>query len=91
MEMTRREFAKDRDYRAASHRAIASVGRAIVSTSVVITAGFGVLPLSNFLPTIYFGVLTGITMLTALISVLFLLPACLIVFKPPIRVWRPKE
>ena len=87
----RREFGKDHDYRAASHRAITSVGRAIVSTSVVISAGFGVLLLSNFLPTIYFGLLTGITMITALLGVLFMLPSCLILLKPPIKEWKPEE
>ena len=43
---------------------------------------FSILILSNFIPTIYFGIFTGIAMLLAMISVLTLLPALLLVFKP---------
>jgi predicted RND superfamily exporter protein len=44
--------------------------------------GFSILVLSNFIPTIYFGVFTGIAMLLALISVLTLLPKLILVLKP---------
>ena len=44
--------------------------------------GFSILVLSNFIPTIYFGIFTGIAMLLAMISVLTLLPALLQVFRP---------
>jgi predicted RND superfamily exporter protein len=40
------------------------------------------LVLSNFIPTIYFGIFTGVAMLLAMISVLTLLPALLLVFQP---------
>ena len=51
-----------------------SVGKAIISTSFTIIFGFSILVLSNFMPTIYFGVFTGLAMLTALFLVLTLLP-----------------
>jgi hypothetical protein len=51
-------------------------------TSVTIIIGFSILSLSNFLPTIYFGLLTGLAMLIALIASLTLLPQLLIVFRP---------
>ena len=52
---------------------IDTVGIAILNTSITIVFGFSILILSNFIPTIYFGVFTGIAMLLALISVLTLL------------------
>lgn len=59
-----------------------SVGKAIISTSVTIVFGFSILGLSNFIPTIYFGLFTGLAMITALILVLTLLPRLLIQFAP---------
>jgi len=38
--------------------------------------------LSNFIPTIYFGIFTGIAMMLALISVLTLLPKLILLIKP---------
>ena len=59
-----------------------SVGKAIISTSVTIVFGFSILGFSNFIPTIYFGLFTGLAMITALILVLTLLPRLLIQFAP---------
>ena len=44
--------------------------------------GFSILVLSNFIPTIYFGVFTGLAMLLAMISVLTLLPSLILITKP---------
>ena len=55
---------------------------AILNTSITIVFGFSILVLSNFIPTIYFGVFTGLAMLLAMISVLTLLPKLIITFKP---------
>ena len=57
-----------------------SVGKAIISTSFTIIFGFSILVLSNFIPTIYFGIFTGLAMLTALFLVLTLLPNMLNIF-----------
>ena len=59
-----------------------TVGKAIISTSVTIVFGFSILGFSNFIPTIYFGLFTGMAMITALVLVLTLLPRLLIQFAP---------
>lgn len=76
------EFAKDRDYKKAMDRTHGSIGRAIYYTSVVVTFGFSILALSNFIPTIYFGLLTGLAMVLALINNLTLLALLILTFKP---------
>ena len=63
-------------------RCHSTVGIAILNTSITIVFGFSILVLSNFIPTIYFGIFTGIAMLLALISVLTLLPKLILIFKP---------
>ena len=70
------------DYDEAIHRTIRSVGRAIVFTSIILFWGFITLTLGNFKPTIYFGFLTSLTMLVALIGDVFLLPVLLKIFRP---------
>lgn len=76
------EFAKDGNYIAAMHRAHGSIGRAMYYTSVIIVVGFSVLALSNFIPSIYFGLLTGFAMFSALMGALLLLPKLIITVKP---------
>jgi uncharacterized protein len=76
------EYPKDHDYWATVHRCHASIGKAMYYTSVTITLGFSILALSNFIPTIYFGLLTGVAMVVALIANLTLLPLLLVKFKP---------
>ena len=76
------EFEKIRDYNKTVDRCHNTVGVAILNTSITIVFGFSILVLSNFIPTIYFGVFTGIAMMLALISVLTLLPKLILVLKP---------
>ena len=76
------EFKKINDYKKTLDRCHSTVGIAILNTSITIVFGFSILVLSNFIPTIYFGVFTGIAMLLALVSVLTLLPKLILVFKP---------
>ncbi|MDC0426368.1 MMPL family transporter [Pelagibacteraceae bacterium] len=76
------EFEKIRNYNATVDRCHNTVGVAILNTSITIVFGFSILVLSNFIPTIYFGVFTGIAMLLALMSVLTLLPKLILVLKP---------
>lgn len=52
-----------------------SIGYAMYYTSFAIFLGFSVMSLSNFWPTIYFGVLTDLVMLMMLLGALILLPA----------------
>lgn len=74
----REEFATDRSYVAAMRRSHMSVGQAMIYTSVIVTIGFSILTLSNFIPSIYFGLLTGLAMIIAMLANLTLLPALLI-------------
>jgi len=76
------EFQIDRDYIMTMHRCHGSIGHAMFYTSVTIIIGFSILVLSNFIPSIYFGLLTGLAMLIALIASLTLLPQLIVVFKP---------
>ena len=76
------EFKKIKNYNQTVDRCHNTVGVAILNTSITIVFGFSILVMSNFIPTIYFGVFTGIAMLLALISVLTLLPKLILVFKP---------
>jgi len=78
----REEFAKNGNYTETLHLCHKTVGRAILNTSITIIFGFSILVLSNFLPTIYFGVFTGLAMFIALLSVLALLPKLILVWKP---------
>ncbi len=78
----REEFKKLRDYNKTLEKCHDTVGVAILNTSITIVFGFSILILSNFIPTIYFGVFTGIAMLLAMISVLTLMPKLILTIKP---------
>ena len=79
------ELPNDNDYVATMKRCHGSIGKAMYYTSLTIIAGFSILALSSFNPTVYFGLLTGLAMLVALLSNLTLLPALLITLKPKLR------
>ena len=76
------EFEKNKNYYNTLDKCHSTVGIAILNTSITIIFGFSILVLSNFIPTIYFGVFTGIAMLLAMISVLTLLPKLILTYKP---------
>ena len=76
------EFLKSGDYSKTVKTCHSTVGVAILNTSITIVFGFSILVLSNFIPTIYFGIFTGLAMLLAMLLVLTLLPSFLISFKP---------
>ena len=76
------EFNKIKDYKKTLTLCHSTVGVAILNTSITIVFGFSILVLSKFIPTIYFGIFTGLAMLLAMISVLTLLPSLILFFKP---------
>jgi hypothetical protein len=76
------EYSKSHDYWSAARRSHNTIGRAMYYTSITITLGFSILAFSNFIPTIYFGLLTGFSMVVALLADMTLLPLLLIRFKP---------
>ena len=78
----REEFARSGDYVATMHVCHANIGKAVFYTSATVIFGFSILVLSNFLPTIYFGLLTGLAMAIALLAALTLLPKLILLTKP---------
>lgn len=78
----KREFETHGSYSAALHRSHDSIGHAIYYTTVTLVLGFSILSLSNFIPTIYFGLLTVLAIVVALLASLTLLPQLLVLLKP---------
>jgi len=76
------EFNSSKDYNKTLILCHSTVGKAILNTSITIVFGFSILVLSKFIPTIYFGVFTGLAMLLAMVSVLTLLPSLILLIKP---------
>ena len=76
------EYSRIQSYEETLKTCHSTVGVAILNTSITIVFGFSILVLSKFIPTIYFGVFTGIAMLLAMISVLTLLPSLILKVKP---------
>ncbi len=76
------EFDNTKDYNKTLTLCHSTVGKAILNTSITIVFGFSILVLSKFIPTIYFGIFTGLAMLLAMISVLTLLPSLILIIKP---------
>jgi uncharacterized protein len=76
------EYALTHDYVKTLHICHSSIGKAMVYTTVTIIIGFSSLVLSNFIPTIYFGVLTGAAMFIALLAALTVLPKLILLWKP---------
>ncbi len=60
----------------------ANIGRAVFYTAITIIVGFSILVFSNFIPTIYFGLLTALAMFIALLATLTLLPKLILAFRP---------
>jgi uncharacterized protein len=79
----REEFPKQgKDYISTMHYCHANIGKAVFYTATTIIVGFSILVFSNFIPTIYFGLLTALAMLIALLAALTLLPRLILLFKP---------
>lgn len=69
-------------YSISINKALNTVGHPMYHTTIIIVIGFSILMLSNLVPTIYFGLLTAVVMISVLIANLLLLPRLLIIFKP---------
>jgi hypothetical protein len=78
----RSEIGRIGDYVKTLHYCHANIGRAIFYTAITIIAGFSILILSNFLPTIFFGVFTALGMAIALLASLTLLPRLILWLRP---------
>jgi predicted RND superfamily exporter protein len=78
----REEFKINKNYKKTIEICHKSVGKAIVNASLTIVFGFSILIFSNFIPSIYFGIFTGLAMLTAMTLVLTLMPQLIAIIKP---------
>jgi uncharacterized protein len=78
----REEFSQTHDYVKTMHYCHANIGKAVFYTAITIIIGFSILVLSNFIPTIYFGLLTALAMFIALFAALTLLPKLILIWKP---------
>ncbi len=78
----REEYPTLQDYTKTLHLCHANIGRAVFYTAITIIIGFSILVLSNFIPTIYFGLLTALAMLIALLAALTLLPKLILLWRP---------
>ncbi|NKB38715.1 MAG: MMPL family transporter [Gammaproteobacteria bacterium] len=79
------EYQTNQDYPILIKRCHSSIGKAMYYTSLAIIFGFAILSFSNFIPTIHFGLLTGLAMLIALIGDLLLLPAMALLIRPSLK------
>lgn len=70
------------NYSVSINKALNTVGHPMYHTTIIIVIGFSILMLSNLVPTIYFGLLTAVVMISVLIANLLLLPRLLIILKP---------
>ncbi|MBT3359588.1 MAG: RND family transporter [Rhodospirillales bacterium] len=78
----REEYAVTNSYVETLHICHSNIGKAVFYTTMTIIFGFSILMLSNFIPTIYFGVLTGAAMFIALLAALTVLPKLILLWKP---------
>ncbi len=78
----REEFTKTQNYIETLHYCHANIGKAVFYNAITIIIGFSILIHSNFIPTIYFGLLTAFAMLVALLAALTLLPKLILIWKP---------
>ena len=76
------EYTNCQNYNETLHICHSTIAKAILNTSITIIFGFSILIFSNFIPTIYFGVLTALAMAIALLASLTVLPALLLLTKP---------
>jgi len=77
-----KEYSESGDNYQAIHKSQTTVGKALYFTSITITLGFVVLVLSNFVPSIYFGLLTSVAMLVSLFATFSIIPLLLSVMSP---------
>lgn len=78
----REEYALTHSYVETLHVCHSNIGKAVFYTTMTIIFGFSILVFSNFIPTIYFGVLIASAMFIALLAALTVLPKLILLWKP---------
>ena len=78
----RLEFAQYQDGLKTMYHCHSSIGKAGFYTTLVVCFGFSILVMSNFIPSILFGILTTVAMTIAILAALTLMPKMLLMWKP---------
>ena len=78
----KREYPRIGDPIETMHYCHANIAKAAFYTTLTITMGFSILVMSNFIPTILFGVLTALAMIVALLAALTLMPKLILMWQP---------
>ena len=78
----REEYALSQNYVETLHICHSNIGKAVFYTTLTIIFGFSILVFSNFIPTIYFGVMIAAAMFIALLAALTVLPKLILMWKP---------
>jgi len=78
----REEYTLTHNYEETMYICHSNIGKAVFYTTMTIIFGFSILVFSNFIPTIYFGVLTAAAMFIALLAALTVLPKLILMWKP---------
>ena len=73
-----KEFRKELDDKKALRETLKHIGRPVIFTTLTISIGFSILAFSSFQPTAVFGIMMVITMLSALVGDLILLPSLML-------------
>ena len=84
-------YRKKKSIEEAIPNAIHTTGRAIISTTVILSIGFFVLTFSEFVPNYEFGMLATIIMIVALFGAILLLPALIYNFRPTFGIKDTRE
>ena len=82
----RQEYGKTNSVQEAIANTLNITGKAIISTTIVLSLGFAVLYFSELMPNHEFGILATIILIVALIGSIFLLPALLITIIPKLKI-----
>ncbi len=78
----RLEYARFRDGLTTMYHCHSSIAKAGFYTTLVVCFGFSILMLSNFIPSILFGLLTTVAMTIAILAALTLMPKLILLWKP---------
>jgi hydrophobe/amphiphile efflux-3 (HAE3) family protein len=76
------DFNHSRHYVQALHHTYRSMGQSIVVSTLILVMGFAASFFASFKPTVYFGLLTSLTIFLAMICCLLVLPMFLVILKP---------
>jgi len=84
----RLEYESSRTVEDSIRLAFREIGLPVVTTTIILSVGFGSLMAARFVPTAYFGGLSTLTVMAATLADLFLLPALILLL---MRIWKSPD